>query len=202
MRPANFIGMHFFSPADKMPLVEIICGEQTGDEALAAAFDLAQQLGKTPIVVNDAPGFFTTRVIGKTVSQGAQMVLEGIDPVLVEAAARANGRPVGPLAAIDEISQETAYRNGLQMKADAEARGETWQEQPAGELVRRMVEEFGRKGGAAAAAITSTRKAARSTSGQASSSTCPKWVQKSAVRGHQGPACFRAVHQVLQCRKA
>jgi 3-hydroxyacyl-CoA dehydrogenase/enoyl-CoA hydratase/3-hydroxybutyryl-CoA epimerase len=146
VRPANFIGMHFFSPADKMPLVEIICGEQTGDEALAAAFDLAQQLGKTPIVVNDGPGFFTTRVIGKTVSQGAQMVMEGIDPVLIEAAARANGSPVGPLAAIDEISQETAYRNGLQMKLDAEARGETWQEQPAGELVRRMVEEFGRKG--------------------------------------------------------
>lgn len=146
VRPANFIGMHFFSPADRMPLVEIICGEQTGDAALAAAFDLAQQLGKTPIVVNDAPGFFTTRVIGKTVAQGAAMVLEGIDPVLIEAAARANGSPVGPLAAIDEVSQETAYRNGLQMKADVEARGETWQEQPAGELIRRMVEEFGRKG--------------------------------------------------------
>ena len=146
VRPANFIGMHFFSPADRMPLVEIICGEQTGDTALAAAFDLAQQLGKTPIVVNDAPGFFTTRVIGKTVSQGARMVLEGINPVLIEAAARANGSPVGPLAAIDEVSQETAYRNGLQMKADSEARGESWQEQPAGELVRRMVEDFDRKG--------------------------------------------------------
>ncbi len=146
VRPANFIGMHFFSPADKMPLVEIICGEQTGDAALAAAFDLAQQLGKTPIVVNDAPGFFTTRVIGKTVAQGAAMVLEGVNPVLIEAAARANGSPVGPLAAIDEVSQETAYRNGLQMRADVEARGETWQEQPAGELIRRMVEDFGRKG--------------------------------------------------------
>ncbi len=146
VRPANFIGMHFFSPAEKMPLVEIICGEQTGDEALAMAFDLAQQLGKTPIVVNDAPGFFTSRVIGKTISQGAAMVIEGIDPVLIEAAARANGSPVGPLAAIDEISQDTAYRNGLQMKADVEARGETWQEQPAGELIRRMVEDFGRKG--------------------------------------------------------
>jgi 3-hydroxyacyl-CoA dehydrogenase/enoyl-CoA hydratase/3-hydroxybutyryl-CoA epimerase len=146
VRPANFIGMHFFSPAEKMPLVEIVCGEQTGDAALAMAFDLAQQLGKTPIVVNDAPGFFTSRVIAKTISQGAAMVLEGIDPVLIEAAASANGSPVGPLAAIDEISQETAYRNGLQMKADAEAHGETWREQPAGELVRRMVEDFGRKG--------------------------------------------------------
>lgn len=146
VRPANFIGMHFFSPAEKMPLVEIICGEQTGDEALARAFDLAQQLGKTPIVVNDAPGFFTTRVIGATISQGAAMVMEGVDPVLIEAAARFNGSPVGPLAAIDEISQETAYRNGLQMKADVESRGETWHEQPAGELVRRMVEEFGRRG--------------------------------------------------------
>jgi len=82
LRQANFIGMCFYSPAEKMPLVEIICGEQTSDQTLATAFDLAQQLGKTPIVVNDAPGFFTTRVTGKTVSQGAEMLEQGVNPVL------------------------------------------------------------------------------------------------------------------------
>ncbi|HUH37994.1 MAG TPA: 3-hydroxyacyl-CoA dehydrogenase NAD-binding domain-containing protein [Spongiibacteraceae bacterium] len=146
VRPANFIGMHFFSPAEKMPLVEIISGRETSKEALAKAFDLAQQLGKTPIVVNDAPGFFTTRVIGQTVSQGAMMVTEGINPVLIDAAARDNGSPVGPLAVMDEISQETAYKNGQQAKADTEARGETWEENPTSRLIDRMVNEFGRKG--------------------------------------------------------
>ena len=145
-RPQNFIGMHFFSPAEKMPLVEIICGEQTSDETLARAFDLAQQLGKVPIVVNDAPGFFTSRTIGTTIAQGAHMVTEGINPVLIESAARDNGSPVGPLAAIDEISQETAYKNGLQAKADAEAQGKPWEDNPVSQLIDRMVNEFGRRG--------------------------------------------------------
>lgn len=145
-RPENFIGMHFFSPAEKMPLVEIICGEKTSDVALAKAFDLTQKLGKTPIVVNDAPGFFTTRVISTTISEGAAMVLEGVNPVLIENAARFNGSPVGPLAAIDEISQETAYKNGQQAKADAEAHGEVFPDNPAGTLVEKMVNEFNRRG--------------------------------------------------------
>ncbi|MGB2254958.1 MAG: 3-hydroxyacyl-CoA dehydrogenase NAD-binding domain-containing protein [Spongiibacter marinus] len=145
-RAENFIGMHFFSPAEKMPLVEIIRGEKTSDETLAKAFDLAQQLGKTPIVVNDAPGFFTTRVIGKTVSQGAEMLEEGVNPVLIESAARDNGSPVGPLAAIDEISQETAYKNGQQAKADAEAQGKVWEDNAASRILDRMVNEFGRRG--------------------------------------------------------
>lgn len=145
-RPANFIGMHFFSPAERMPLVEIVCGRQTGQQALARAFDLAQQLGKTPIVVNDAPGFFTTRVIGKTISQGAEMVLEGVNPVLIDSAARDNGSPVGPLTAIDEISQETAWRNGQQHMADAAARGEQWQESAASIVLDRLVNQYGRRG--------------------------------------------------------
>ena len=145
-RPENFIGMHFFSPAEKMPLVEIICGDKTNDVALAKAFDLTMKLRKTPIVVNDAPGFFTTRVIGTTISEGAAMVLEGVNPVLIENAARFNGSPVGPLAAIDEISQETAYKNGQQLKADAESRGVELVENPAAELIAKMVEEFDRRG--------------------------------------------------------
>ncbi|MBQ0797154.1 3-hydroxyacyl-CoA dehydrogenase NAD-binding domain-containing protein [Zhongshania sp.] len=146
VRAQNFIGMHFFSPAEKMPLVEIIRGVQTSDETLAKAFDLAQQLGKTPIVVNDAPGFFTTRVISKTVTQGAIMLEEGVNPVLIESAARDNGSPVGPLAAIDEISQETAYKNGQQAKADTVAQGREWHDNAASRVLDRMVVEFGRKG--------------------------------------------------------
>ncbi|NRA41193.1 MAG: enoyl-CoA hydratase/isomerase family protein [Pseudomonadales bacterium] len=146
-RPENFIGMHFFSPAEKMPLVEIIKGEKTSDEALAKAFDLAIALGKKPIVVNDGEGFFTTRVIAKTVEEGAAMVLEGINPVIIENAAKQNGSPVGPLTAIDEISQATAYKNGQQLKADKEARGETVDDSnPAATLVAKMVEDFGREG--------------------------------------------------------
>ncbi|MBD2858181.1 enoyl-CoA hydratase/isomerase family protein [Spongiibacter sp. KMU-158] len=145
-RAENFIGMHFFSPAEKMPLVEIIRGAKTSDNTLAKAFDLAQQLGKTPIVVNDAPGFFTTRVIATTVTQGASMLEEGINPVLIESAARDNGSPVGPLAAIDEISQETAYKNGQQARADAEAQGKAWEDNAASRVLERMVNEFGRRG--------------------------------------------------------
>ncbi|MFT7404554.1 3-hydroxyacyl-CoA dehydrogenase NAD-binding domain-containing protein [Zhongshania sp.] len=146
VRASNFIGMHFFSPAEKMPLVEIVRGKQTSDETLAKAFDLAQQLGKTPIVVNDAPGFFTTRVISKTVTQGAIMLEEGVNPVLIESAARDNGSPVGPLAAIDEISQETAYKNGQQSKADTIAQGREWQDNAASRILDLMVNDFGRKG--------------------------------------------------------
>lgn len=145
-RPDNYIGMHFFSPAEKMPLIEIICGKKTSDKALATAFDLALKMGKTPIVVKDAPGFFTTRVISTTISEGAAMVLEGINPVLIESAARLNGSPVGPLAAIDEISQETAHKNAKQGQADAEAQGGSMPKNPAGILIARMVEEFDRRG--------------------------------------------------------
>jgi 3-hydroxyacyl-CoA dehydrogenase/enoyl-CoA hydratase/3-hydroxybutyryl-CoA epimerase len=145
-RPANFIGMHFFSPAEKMPLVEIICGKETSDETLAKCFDLGIKLGKKPIVVNDAPGFFTTRVIGATISEGAEMVLEGINPVLIDNCAAFNGSPVGPLTAIDEIGQDTAYKGAQQQKADVEARGETFEANAPFTLMTRMVEEFDRKG--------------------------------------------------------
>jgi len=146
-RPENFVGMHFFSPAEKMPLVEIIAGNKTSEQALAKAFDLVIKLGKNPIVVNDGEGFFTTRVIGKTVEQGAAMVLEGVNPVIIENAAKQNGSPVGPLTMIDEVSQATAYKNGQQMRADKEARGETVDaNNPASLLVTTMVEKFDRKG--------------------------------------------------------
>lgn len=146
VRQENFIGMHFFSPAEKMPLVEIICGKNTSDETLAKAFDLSIKLGKKPIVVNDKRGFFTTRTIGTTINEGAEMVLEGINPVLIDSAAKFNGSPVGPLNALDEISLATAYKNGKQEKADVEATGGTWEVKAAGILLDRMIEDFDRKG--------------------------------------------------------
>jgi 3-hydroxyacyl-CoA dehydrogenase/enoyl-CoA hydratase/3-hydroxybutyryl-CoA epimerase len=145
-RPQNFIGMHFFSPAERMPLVEIIKGEQTSDEALARAFDLVQKLGKKPIVVNDAPGFFTTRVISKTISQGQMMLAEGVNPALIENAAAFNGSPMGPLETLDNISIETAYHVMKQGQADVQARGEVVQATPESESLRVMYEDCSRRG--------------------------------------------------------
>lgn len=146
VRAQNFIGMHFFSPAEKMPLVEIITGEQTSDEALARAFDLAQKLGKKPIVVKDAPGFFTTRVIGETITQGQRMLAEGVNPALIENAAAFNGSPMGPLETLDSISLETAYHGMQQRQADAEAAGREWVPAPESEVIRAMVEDHKRVG--------------------------------------------------------
>lgn len=144
--PQNFVGMHFFSPAEKMPLVEIIAGRQTGDEAVATAFDLVQQLGKKPIVVWDAPGFFTTRVIGKTISQGQMMLAEGVNSALIENAAAFNGSPMGPLETLNNISIETAYHVMKQHQTDAQARGEEIVATPESEILRMMYEDLGRKG--------------------------------------------------------
>ena len=145
-RPENFIGMHFFSPAERMPLVEIITGDKTSAATLARAFDLAQQLGKKPIVVKDAPGFFTTRVIGQTITQGQMMLSEGVNPALIENAARFNGSPMGPLETLDSISLETAYHGAQQRKADAEAAGQAWNPGPEAEVIRIMVEDTKRLG--------------------------------------------------------
>jgi 3-hydroxyacyl-CoA dehydrogenase/enoyl-CoA hydratase/3-hydroxybutyryl-CoA epimerase len=106
VKPENFIGVHFFSPVDKMPLVEIIVGDQTSAETLAKAFDYALQIKKTPIVVNDSRGFFTSRVFGTFVDEGAILIEEGVEPVLIESLAKLVGMPVGPLAVHDEVSQQ------------------------------------------------------------------------------------------------
>ncbi len=102
--PEKFIGIHFFSPVDKMPLVEIICGEQTSDETLAKAFDYVQQIRKTPIVVNDSLGFFTSRTFASQLTEAAQLVAEGVHPVRVDNLGKAIGMPVGPLTINDEVS--------------------------------------------------------------------------------------------------
>ena len=145
-RPENFIGMHFFSPGERMPLVEIIVGDKTSDETLAKAFDLTQKLGKKPIVVKDSPGFFTTRVIGQTITQGQMMLAEGVNPALIENAAAFNGSPMGPLETLDNISIETAYHAMKQTQADAIARGDEPETGPQAEVIRIMFEDMGRKG--------------------------------------------------------
>jgi 3-hydroxyacyl-CoA dehydrogenase/enoyl-CoA hydratase/3-hydroxybutyryl-CoA epimerase len=103
-RPEKFVGIHFFSPVDKMKLVEIIRGKQTDDETVARAFDYVQALGKIPIVVNDARGFFTSRTFGTFVMEGAAMLGEGIPAAVIEQAGLQAGMPVGPLAVLDETA--------------------------------------------------------------------------------------------------
>ena len=126
--PETFIGMHFFSPADKMPLVEITCSDKTSDATLAKAYDFAKQLGKTPIVVNDAPGFFTTRVFNTYIDEGCRLLKEGMDPVFIEHMGRYMGMPVGPLAIHDEVSQALVSKITLQgedgSRADASVAAE------------------------------------------------------------------------------
>jgi 3-hydroxyacyl-CoA dehydrogenase/enoyl-CoA hydratase/3-hydroxybutyryl-CoA epimerase len=117
-RPENFIGMHFFSPVERMPLVEIIVGAKTTDATLARALDLCGQLRKTPIVVNDGPSFFTTRVYCTFVDEGMQMLADGVAPALIENAARMAGMPVGPLAVVDETTTDLRWKVIQQAEAD------------------------------------------------------------------------------------
>ncbi|VWX50587.1 3-hydroxyacyl-CoA dehydrogenase NAD-binding domain-containing protein [Novosphingobium sp. 9U] len=102
--PSRFIGIHFFSPVDKMQLVEIIRGEETSDETTAIAYDYCKQIGKIPIVVKDGRGFFTSRVFGTYIDEGAALVRDGVAPVTIEREAMRAGMPVGPLAVADETS--------------------------------------------------------------------------------------------------
>ncbi|WP_286695763.1 3-hydroxyacyl-CoA dehydrogenase NAD-binding domain-containing protein [Spongiibacter sp. UBA1325] len=146
-RPENFIGIHFFSPVDKMPLVEIITGEQTSDETLARAFDYAQQIRKTPIVVNDSRGFFTSRVFATYIEEGAQLIEEGVDPVLIENLGRAVGMPVGPLAVQDEVSQQLAVKVSETNRELDERLGDKFAGETASyRIASKMLNEYGRGG--------------------------------------------------------
>jgi 3-hydroxyacyl-CoA dehydrogenase/enoyl-CoA hydratase/3-hydroxybutyryl-CoA epimerase len=145
-RPADFIGLHFFSPVDKMPLVEIIKGGRTGDEALARAFDLARRIRKTPIVVNDSRGFFTSRVIGRFINEGVALVGEGVEPASVEQAAAQAGYPAKVLALMDDLTLTLPRRIRREAKRAVEEAGGSWSDHPADAVVDRMVDEFGRTG--------------------------------------------------------
>ncbi|MFE7574846.1 3-hydroxyacyl-CoA dehydrogenase NAD-binding domain-containing protein [Streptomyces sp. NPDC057521] len=145
-RPVDFIGLHFFSPVDKMPLVEIIKGEKTGDEALARAFDLVRLIRKTPIVVNDSRGFFTSRVIGQFINEGVAMVGEGVEPASVEQAAAQAGYPAKVLSLMDELTLTLPRKIRNETRKAVEEAGGTWPEHPADTVIDRMVDEFGRPG--------------------------------------------------------
>ncbi|MDX3411148.1 MULTISPECIES: 3-hydroxyacyl-CoA dehydrogenase NAD-binding domain-containing protein [Streptomyces] len=150
-RQGDFIGLHFFSPVDRMPLVEIIKGERTGDEALARAFDLVRQINKTPIVVNDSRGFFTSRVIGHFINEGVAMVGEGIEPASVEQAAAQAGYPAKVLSLMDELTLTLPRKIREETKRAVQEAGRTWEPHPADHIVDRMIDEFerpGRSGGA------------------------------------------------------
>jgi 3-hydroxyacyl-CoA dehydrogenase/enoyl-CoA hydratase/3-hydroxybutyryl-CoA epimerase len=147
--PDKFIGIHFFSPVDKMKLVEIIRGKQTDDETVARAFDYVQALGKIPIVVNDSRGFYTSRTFGTFVMEGAAMLDEGIPAPVIENAAMQVGMPVGPLAVIDETSLSLSVHVMEQTRADFAAEGKAYTATAGELLVERMVKEFKRAGRAA-----------------------------------------------------
>lgn len=150
-RPEKFIGLHFFSPVDKMPLVEIIRGEKTSDEALARAFDYVMQIKKTPIVVNDSRGFFTSRVFGTFTNEGLAMLGEGVPPALIENEARKAGMPVGPLAISDEVSMTLMNHIRQQTIKDLAEEGLEAPQHPAFAVIDRMLNEFKRPGKAAGA---------------------------------------------------
>jgi len=142
-RPEQFIGLHFFSPVDKMPLVEIILGEKTNDETIARSLDYIQQIRKTPIVVNDSRGFYTSRVFSTFTTEGISMLAEGVKPALIENAAKMAGMPVGALAVTDEVTLELAHKIG---KETAAALGRDYPADLSQQAIQKMVEDLDRKG--------------------------------------------------------
>ncbi|MGA6943572.1 MAG: 3-hydroxyacyl-CoA dehydrogenase NAD-binding domain-containing protein, partial [Pseudolabrys sp.] len=145
--PARFIGIHFFSPVDRMMLVEIILGKQTGSKALAAALDYVRGIRKTPIVVNDSRGFYTSRVVGTYIREGHLMLTEGVPAAMIENVGRMAGMPVGPLALNDEVAVDLAWKILKATEADLGAKAIDARQKT---LLREMVEKrgrFGRKNG-------------------------------------------------------
>ncbi|MFI9411393.1 3-hydroxyacyl-CoA dehydrogenase NAD-binding domain-containing protein [Nocardia gamkensis] len=144
--PDRFIGLHFFSPVDRMPLLEIIKGEQTSAETLSRALDLARVIGKTPIVVNDSRGFFTSRVIGTFVNEALAMLGEGVPAPVIEQATTQAGYPAPALQLADELNLELLRRVRDASRAAAEAAGGSWIPHPAEAVLDRMLGEFDRAG--------------------------------------------------------
>ena len=139
-RQDDFIGIHFFSPVDKMPLVEIIKGEKTSDEALARVFDYTLAIGKTPIVVNDSRGFYTSRVIGTFVNEALAMLGEGVEPASIEHAGTQAGYPAAPLQLSDELNLELMHKIAVASRKGVEDAGGTYEPHPAEAVVEKMIE--------------------------------------------------------------
>jgi 3-hydroxyacyl-CoA dehydrogenase / enoyl-CoA hydratase / 3-hydroxybutyryl-CoA epimerase len=142
-KPAQFIGLHFFSPVERMPIVEVIMGVETSQETLAKSLDFVAQLKMTPIIVRDSRGFYTSRVFQTFIHEGMRMLEDGVAPALIENAARFAGFPVGPLALVDEVTVELPWK--IVQEAQA-ALGEKFVKPCAYEVMRRMLEEYKRPG--------------------------------------------------------
>ncbi len=142
-RPASFIGLHFFSPVDRMPLLEVILGEETSDETLAWALDYARQIRKTPIVVRDSRGFYTSRVFATYTNEGMALLKDGVKPALIENAAVHAGMAIGPLAVIDEVTIELIYKVDKQSRADL---GDDYGAPSDIDVAHKMVDELDRLG--------------------------------------------------------
>ena len=142
-RAANFIGLHFFSPAERMPLVEIILGKQTSDETLARSMDYVKAIGKTPIVVNDSRGFYTSRVFGTYVNEGMALLEEGVNPVLIDKAGLIAGMPVGPLALADEVAIDLVLKIAKQTEKDL---GAAYPMNASHRVAEKLAGELGRVG--------------------------------------------------------
>jgi len=141
-RPEDFIGLHFFSPVDRMELVEVIMGRKTSQEALAKAMDFIAQIRKTPILVNDSRGFYTSRVFQTFIHEGMELLREGVEPALIENAARQAGMPVGPLALLDEVTLELP----MQIVRESEAEDPDYRRPTSMEVMEKMVDGLGRPG--------------------------------------------------------
>lgn len=142
-RPANFIGIHFFSPVERMGLVEIIMGEKTSQETLAKSIDYVLAIRKTPIVVNDSRGFYTSRCFGTYTQEGMEMLSEGIKPAIIENVGRQSGMPMGPLEVSDSVGLDTALKVGRQM---SQAMGIDYENDTRGQFMAWLVEDKGRVG--------------------------------------------------------
>jgi len=138
-RQEDFIGIHFFSPVDKMPLVEIIKGEKTSDEALARVFDYTLAIGKTPIVVNDSRGFYTSRVIGTFINEALAMLGEGVEPASIEHAGSQAGYPAPPLQLSDELNMELMHKIAVATRKGVEDAGGKYEPHPAEAVVEKMI---------------------------------------------------------------
>src|SRR6516225_3769234 len=142
-RSDRFIGLHFFSPVERMPLVEIIRGERTGEEALAWSMDFVRQIGKTPIVVNNSRGFYTSRVFGTYTREAMLMLAEGVQPALIENGGKAAGMPMAPLALSDEVAISLIHHITVQTAKDL---GDQYRATAADRLIAEMVERHNRPG--------------------------------------------------------
>jgi 3-hydroxyacyl-CoA dehydrogenase/enoyl-CoA hydratase/3-hydroxybutyryl-CoA epimerase len=195
-RPSQFIGIHFFSPVDKMPLVEIILGKKTSEDTLARALDYVGQLRKTPIVVNDSRGFYTSRCFGTFVYEGMAMLQEGVNPALIENGAKMAGMPVGPLAVADEVTIDLQWKVIKQTEADL---GRRFDKPVAYDVVQKFVEELKRPGRRFGAGFYDYPQDAKKHLWAGLSGVYPRAVQQPAVEEVQKRLMYIQALETARC---